>query len=50
MAARLLTDSGAYREMAHAVNPYGDGNASERIADAILYRFGKGARPVDLTV
>ncbi len=26
--------------MAHAVNPYGDGRASERIADAIEYSFG----------
>lgn len=34
-AERLLTDSDAYAAMAHAVNPYGDGHASERIADAI---------------
>ncbi len=32
---RLLTDADAYAAMAHAVNPYGDGHASERIADAI---------------
>lgn len=37
---RLLTDEGAYQSMAHAVNPYGDGNASERIAQAIAYSFG----------
>jgi UDP-N-acetylglucosamine 2-epimerase (non-hydrolysing) len=32
---RLLTDPDAYAEMAHAVSPYGDGNASVRIADAL---------------
>ncbi len=30
-ADRLLTDKTAYGEMANAVNPYGDGKASERI-------------------
>ena len=39
-AVRLLTDSGAYEEMARAVNPYGDGNACRRIADAILWTNG----------
>lgn len=33
---RLLTDPAAHEAMARAVNPYGDGRASERIADAIL--------------
>ncbi|MBE6575095.1 MAG: UDP-N-acetylglucosamine 2-epimerase (non-hydrolyzing) [Ruminococcaceae bacterium] len=32
----LLNDAAAYEAMAHAVNPYGDGHASERIADAII--------------
>ena len=32
---RLLDDSAAYAEMAHASNPYGDGHASERIADVL---------------
>lgn len=31
----LLNDSQAYAAMAHAANPYGDGHASERIADII---------------
>ena len=35
LAEELLTDPAAYAKMAHAVNPYGDGHASERIADAI---------------
>lgn len=39
-AHHLLTDQGAYRTMARAVNPYGDGHASERIRHAILYHFG----------
>ena len=39
-ASRLLTDEGAYHAMAHAVNPYGDGQACRRIAHAIEYHFG----------
>ncbi len=31
----LLDDQAAYRAMARASNPYGDGHASERIADAL---------------
>ncbi|CCC58015.1 MULTISPECIES: non-hydrolyzing UDP-N-acetylglucosamine 2-epimerase [Caloramator] len=37
---RLLIDKDEYKKMANAINPYGDGRASERIADAILYYFG----------
>lgn len=33
---RLLTDENAYREMATAVNPYGDGHAARRIVDTVL--------------
>lgn len=33
---RMLTDEAAYRAMAHAANPYGDGHACERIADLLL--------------
>ena len=40
MAERLIRDSAAYTQMAHAVNPYGDGHACRRIADAIEWRFG----------
>ncbi len=35
-AVALLTDKQKYNEMAHAVNPYGDGHASERIVGHIL--------------
>ena len=37
-AKRLLDDSEAYDKMAHAVNPYGDGHACERIVEALLNR------------
>lgn len=39
-ANRLLDSPEAYREMAKAVNPYGDGHACARIAQAIRYHFG----------
>ena len=48
MAERLIRDKNAYHAMAHAVNPYGDGRACQRIADAILWSFGRRAeRPED---
>ena len=45
--SQLLTDPAAYAAMARAVNPYGDGQACRRIADAILWHFGRGPRPED---
>ncbi len=33
---RLLDDADAYAAMAHAVNPFGDGHAAERIVEALL--------------
>lgn len=36
MIKELLTDSNEYDRMSHASNPYGDGKASSRIADAII--------------
>ena len=48
MGNELLRDEAAYAKMAHAVNPYGDGNACRRIADAIEWWFGRrGSRPAD---
>ncbi len=41
MAHELLTEQSAYDDMSRAINPYGDGNASRRITDAILYAFGR---------
>ena len=43
----LLTDRRAYDAMAHAVNPYGDGHASERCVQAIAHFFGLAERPLD---
>ena len=40
LARELLEDRASYEKMARAVNPYGDGWACRRIADAIEYRFG----------
>ena len=47
MAERLIRDPAAYHKMAHAVNPYGDGHACQRIAQAILWHFGRGEKPAD---
>jgi UDP-N-acetylglucosamine 2-epimerase (non-hydrolysing) len=38
-ASELLNSPEAYARMANAVSPYGDGRASERIAEAIRQRF-----------
>ena len=38
---RLLTDAQSYGKMSRAANPYGDGQASRRIAEAIVGYFSK---------
>ncbi len=43
LANELLTDQEEYNRMAHASNPYGDGSASERICNAILYHFNQSS-------
>lgn len=43
-ARRLLTDEAEYRRMSRSSNPYGDGHASERIADAIIEKFRGGKK------
>ena len=45
LAEELLCDPAAYEKMAHAVNPYGDGQACRRIADAIEWHFGLRSQP-----
>ncbi|TDT62386.1 UDP-N-acetylglucosamine 2-epimerase (non-hydrolysing) [Fonticella tunisiensis] len=46
--AELLKNEEKYNSMANAVNPYGDGNASKRIVDSILYYFNRiDKRPED---
>ena len=48
---RLLTDKAAYDAMSNAVNPYGDGQASRRIVQAILYTFGNSTeKPNEFTL
>ncbi len=39
-AHALLTDSELYASMSEAANPYGDGQASKRIVNAILHHYG----------
>lgn len=41
LADLLLSDSVEYKKMSQASNPYGDGEASARIADALRYYFKK---------
>jgi len=50
LAKELLTDKSEYDKMARAVNPYGDGEASRRTVEAVLYSFGLGEKPDDFTV
>ena len=46
----LLDNPEAYRRMSRAVNPYGDGKASQRIVQAILHDFaGEGTLPDDFS-
>ena len=47
MAEELLENPDAYAAMAHAVNPYGDGQACRRIVDAIQWHFGQRKEPPD---
>ena len=47
-AQALLHQPEVYSRMAHAVNPYGDGHACQRIAEAIRWYFDPAAaRPED---
>lgn len=45
LADELLDNPSAYAEMSRAANPYGDGHACRRIADAISWHFGKRETP-----
>lgn len=46
-AKQLLTDAAAYAKMAESANPYGDGQASARIVQALLHHFDRGASRPD---
>lgn len=43
-AIELLTDSEAYKRMATAINPFGDGQASERILEIVTQFFAQPAK------
>lgn len=41
LTKELLENKEEYEKMSHASNPYGDGMASKRIADAIIAKYGE---------
>ncbi len=43
--SELLDDPAAYAQMAHAVNPYGDGQARVRIVEALLSYSSEASQP-----
>lgn len=45
--AELLAEPEALARMRDAPNPYGDGRAGERVAQAVAWRFGLAPRPAD---
>lgn len=47
LTSELLDSRSEYEKMAKAVNPYGDGKASQRIAEALLYAYGLGGKMPD---
>jgi len=51
LATQLLNDKNEYSNMSKAINPYGDGRASERIVHALLYYFGlKSQKPEEFSL
>ncbi|MFZ5986109.1 MAG: non-hydrolyzing UDP-N-acetylglucosamine 2-epimerase [Bacillota bacterium] len=51
LTKELLDNQNEYDKMAKAVNPYGDGLASKRIAEALLYEFRlKEEKPMEFKV
>lgn len=46
-ARELLENEASYREMSRGFNPYGDGGAARRSADAILHRLGASTKRPD---
>ncbi|XLG16096.1 UDP-N-acetylglucosamine 2-epimerase [Bacillus velezensis] len=50
LTKQLLTDQAEYERMSKASNPYGDGSASKRIVEELLYRYGyRKTRPQPFT-
>lgn len=44
---RLISDEAALAAMRRADNPYGDGRAAGRVAQAVAWRLGRDERPAD---
>lgn len=47
-AVKLLSNKSAYKAMAHAVSPYGDGLAAQRIVCVLMQHFGLPAQVVPM--
>ncbi|MDR0930623.1 MAG: UDP-N-acetylglucosamine 2-epimerase (non-hydrolyzing) [Clostridiales bacterium] len=47
LSKKLLDNAAFYNKMAKATNPYGDGFASRRIVDCLLYEFGFYSTPAE---
>ncbi|MDP4179831.1 MAG: UDP-N-acetylglucosamine 2-epimerase (non-hydrolyzing) [Bacillota bacterium] len=51
LTEQLIEDQREYERMARAVNPYGDGLASSRITEALLYEFRlRNTKPVEFNL
>lgn len=48
-ASKLLADDGAYKEMARAVSPYGDGNAARLIREWVFETYGVETRNANIS-
>lgn len=46
----LVNNKEKYKKMERSVNPYGDGLASKRIVEGILYSFGLGKEPEEFNI
>ncbi len=48
LTEELLNNKELYNKMSNAVNPYGDGSASQRIIESLLFYFGETTKkPID---
>jgi UDP-N-acetylglucosamine 2-epimerase (non-hydrolysing) len=50
LADELISNQVEYLKMANSVNPYGDGNASRRIVQAIEYYYEFNSKPEDFLI
>jgi UDP-N-acetylglucosamine 2-epimerase (non-hydrolysing) len=49
-ARHLMTDEAAYARMARASNPYGDGQAADRIVKWLQWRLADGTKPEEFSL